>query len=104
MLLDIAAGLIENATNNGTELISQLAGDWTLLIWAIVLIAGTFILLWVFKQILANTIAGIIAFLIFKFLLGIPLPITGLTILVTVLGGLGGVAALLIAVFFGWLV
>ena len=102
MFLDIAAGVM-NDTITAIDFGSYLAGDWSLLIWAIVLIAATFIFLWVFKQIIANTVAGIIAFLIFKFLLGISLPINGLTILVTVLGGLGGVAALLIAVFFGWL-
>jgi len=103
MFLDIAAGLVENASLGGTGLLESLAGDWTLMIWAVALIVGAFIFLWVFKQVIANTIAGIIAFIIFTFILGIPIPLTPLTVLVTVLGGLGGVAALLISVFFGWL-
>jgi len=109
MFLDIAAGLIENGTNilengiEGVDFLSFLPGDWSLIIWAIVLIAAAFIFVWVFKQVIANTIAGIIAFIIFTFVFGIPIPLNPLTILVTVLGGLGGVAALLIAVFFGWL-
>ena len=107
MILDIAAGLVENATIgnvvNGVDFLSFLPGDWSLIIWAIVLIAAAFIFVWVFKQVIANTIAGIIAYVIFVFLLGINIPLNPLTVLVTVLGGLGGVAALLIAVFFNWL-
>ncbi len=76
---------------------------WELLIGAAILLIAAFIVLYVLKNVIANAIVGIIAFLIIKYLFGVPIPITGLTILVTVLGGLGGVAALLIAVFLGWL-
>lgn len=105
MFLDIAAGVVNNSVFNETSetVAKTFSGDWSLLIWAIILIAATFVFVWVFKQLIANIIAGIVAFLIFTFVLNIPIPINGLTILVTVLGGLGGVAALLIAVFFGWL-
>jgi len=55
------------------------------------------------KNIIANAIGGIIALLLAKFVFGIAIPLNVLTILVTILGGLGGVAALLIAAYFGWL-
>ena len=85
------------------ETVSSMAGDWTLLIGAAVLLIATFIVIYLAKNIIANAIGGIIALLIAKFVLGIAIPLNVLTILVTVLGGLGGVAALLIAAYFGWL-
>lgn len=100
------AYLAENATGiaeTAGEGVQALAGNWTLLVGAIVLIIAAFFVLYVLKQLVANAIAGIIALLIMKYLLGIPLPLTPLVILISILGGLGGVGAVLIASFLGWL-
>ncbi len=92
---------IGNQTITGT--ISALAGRWELIVYAAILIIAAFVVIYVLRNIIANAIIGIIALLAIKFLLGVNIPINGLTILVTVLGGLGGVAALLAAAFLGWL-
>ena len=100
------AYLAENATGVAEvagEGVQALAGNWALLVGAIVLIVGAFFVLYVLKQLVANAIAGIIALLIMKYLLGIPLPMTPLVILISILGGLAGVGAVLIASFLGWL-
>ena len=93
---------LANATSIG-ETVGSMAGNWTLLIGAAVLIIATFIIIYLVKNLVANAIGGIIALLIAKYILGVAIPLNGLTILVTIFGGLGGVAALLIAMFFGWL-
>ena len=93
---------LANASAVG-ETVTKMAGNWSLVIGAVILLVGFFIVLYVLKNIIANAVTGIIVFLIVKYLLGVAIPINGLTILVTIFGGLGGVAALLIAAFFGWL-
>ena len=83
--------------------ISSLMGHWELLAGAIILVILAFVVIFVLKNFAANAIMGIIAFAIAKLILGVALPVNALTVLVTLLGGLGGVAALLIASFLGWL-
>ena len=102
----LALGLLGNFTNCTTWMsdpVKCVQGNWLLIIGAIILIVGAFIILYLFKQIIANAIVGIIALLIIVYLIGVPIPLTPLVILVSILGGLGGVAAILIATFFGWL-
>lgn len=102
----IAALLNDTLNNTGgiiNEGIKAFQGNWGLLAGAIVLIAATFFVLIVLKNFIANMIVGIIALLFFTFVLGVPIPLTPMVILVSVLGGLGGVAAILVSVFFGWL-
>lgn len=97
-------GNFSNATAGCiTNPIKCFQGNWLLLIGAVVLIIAAFLIFYLFKQIIANAIAGIIALLVIVFLLGLPIPLSPLVILVCILGGLGGVGAVLIATFFGWL-
>lgn len=93
---------IGNATNVGAT-VGSLAGKWELLVGAVILVIGAFIVLFLLKNIVANAVVGFIALLAAKFIFGIAIPLNGLTILITLLGGLGGVAALFIAFFLGWL-
>jgi NAD/NADP transhydrogenase beta subunit len=99
--LNLAENL-ENATGVGQG-VQALAGNWSLLIGAAVMIVGAFLLLYLLKQLVANAIAGIIALIVIVYILGIPIPMTPLVILVSILGGLGGVGAVLLASFLGWL-
>jgi hypothetical protein len=78
-------------------------GNWGLLIGAAVLIVAAFIIFVVLKQVVLNAIFGIIALLVIVYVFGVPIPLSPLVMLVSVLGGVGGVAAVLIATFFGWL-
>lgn len=92
-----------NATEEVEAGIEAFAGHWQLLIGALVLIIATVLVVYLLKQIVANAVIGVIALLFVRFVLGIPIPLTPLVILVSVLGGGGGVGALLIATYFGWL-
>jgi hypothetical protein len=93
----------ENVTGTIGQGIQTLAGNWTLLVGALVLIVASFVIIYMLKELVANAIAGIIALIIIVYILGIPIPLTPLVMLVSVLGGLGGVGAVLIASFMGWL-
>jgi len=92
-----------NATEEVGVGLEAFVGNWQLLIGALLLIIVAFLAIYLLKQVIANAIIGIIALLIIRFVLGIPIPLTPLVVLVTVLGGAGGVGALLIATYFGWM-
>jgi len=105
-MINLALNLAENLENvTGTvgQGVQTLAGNWSLLIGAVVLIVGAFLLLYLLKQLIANAIAGIVALIVIVYILGIPISMTPLVILVSILGGLGGVGAVLLASFLGWL-
>lgn len=102
LLIGNASNVTERAEAVG-EGLEALAGNWQLLVGAVILIVAAIILIAVLKQVIANAIIGIIALLLLKYLIGIPIPLTPLVILVSVLGGPGGVGAILISVYFGWL-
>lgn len=97
----VLADLVNNTVVD--QGIKAFQGNWGAIIGAIVLIAATFFVLFILKNFIANAIVGIIALLFFEYVVGIPIPLSPLVILVSVLGGLGGVAAILLATFFGWI-
>ncbi len=106
--LDIAENASRlNESLNVTEKVEPgleaFTGNWQLILGALLLIIVSFVIIYLLKNIVVNAIIGIITLLFVRFVLGIPIPLTPLVVLVSVLGGAGGVAALLIAVFFGWL-
>ncbi len=90
-------------TTGVTNLVSTLQGNYQLLIGGAILIIATFVIIHVLKNIIANAVAGLIALAVVKLFLIPSFPITPLTIVVSAFGGLGGVGALMIALFFGWL-
>ncbi len=113
-LLNILGGIVlQNASDIGgvlgkipscaTDPIKCFQGNWGLLIGAAVLVVAAFVVFYILKQIVVNAILGIVALLVIVYLLGVPIPLNPLVILISVLGGLGGVAAVLIATYFGWL-
>lgn len=105
-LMFVLLNLTENATGIAQtigERLQAFAGDWTILLGAVVLVVAAFFVLVVMKQVIANAICGIVALLVLIYIFNIPIPLTTLTILVTVLGGLGGVGALLLTMFLGGL-
>jgi len=92
-----------NVTGAVGQGIQSFAGNWSMLVGAAVLIIAAVIVIYVLKNLIANAIAGIVALLVIVYIFGVNIPLNALTILVSVLGGLGGVGALLIATFFGWI-
>lgn len=78
------------------------AGKWELLVGAAILVILAYVLIRLVRNMLANSITGIVIFLILKYVFGIAIPTTLFTIIVIVLGGVGGLAAILIGMFFGW--
>lgn len=100
----ILLGLLPNVTNvTQYAPIKAFAGNWFLLIGGALLLILAFVVFYLLKQLVANAIAGIIALLVLVYIFGIPIPLTPFIILVCVLGGLGGVGAVLIATFLGWI-
>ena len=98
-----AFGDIASCATAGTDAIKCFTGNWGVIATGIILVIAAFFVLYVLRQFLANAILGIIALLVIVYLLGLPIPLSPLVVIVSVLGGLGGVAALVIASFFGWL-
>ena len=92
-----------NVTDVVTDPLKALSGNWALIAGAVLLILVFLLIMIVMKNVIANAIAGIIALLIIKYVFGVAIPLSPLVLVVSILGGVGGVAALLIATFFGWL-
>jgi len=100
-MADLAS--IGNVTSTVGQKVTSLTGHWNLLIGAVLLLVLGFIIIYLLKNLVAHAVVGIIGLLIVKYALGIPIPLNGLTVLVSIFGGLWGVAGLLIAAFLGWL-
>ena len=105
---DVATGFVSSTVSRlaGCDLsepIKCFQGDFTLIVAAVILFVLAFMIFNMLKNLVVNSIAGVAALLIIVYLFNVPIPMNGLVILVTVLGGVGGVGALLIATFFGWL-
>lgn len=83
--------------------VTNLTGHWSLILGAILLLVIGFLVIYFLKNLIAHAVVGVIGLLIVKYALGMAIPINGLTLLVSIFGGLWGVAALLIAAFLGWL-
>ena len=90
-------------TTGVTSFVSTLQGNYQLLIGGAILIIATFVIVHSLKNLIANAVAGLIGLAVVKLFLIPSFPITPLTIIVSAFGGLGGVGALMIALFFGWL-
>lgn len=102
-MFDILLALLNNTGNVVNEGIKAFQGNLGLMGGAAVLIVAAFFILYVLKNFVANAVVGVIALLLLTFVFGVPIPLSPFVILISVLGGVGGVAAVLIGVFFGWL-
>ena len=103
---NVTAGL-GNFTGNFSHVattIKDFAGNWAIVIGAIVLIVGFFLFLKFLKNIIANAVIGVIGLLILKYVLGVPVPLTNpLVLLIVVIAGIPGLAVVLLAIFFNLL-
>ena len=86
-----------------TAPLTSFAGNFGILLGAIILIVAFFLFMKFVKNIIANTIIGIVGLIILKFILGVSIPLNALTVLIVVVTGIPGLAVLLIAVFLGLL-
>ncbi len=99
----VNASEISNISGTVGSKVISLIGHWNLVLGALILLVIGFIIIYLLKNLIAHAVVGIIGLLVIKYALGIPIPLNGLTILVSIFGGLWGVAGLLIAAFLGWL-
>ncbi len=76
--------------------------DWSLVIGGIVLIVAALFLIFILKRIVVNSILGIVAFVVIRFLLGIDLPFLP-TLIVSLVFGLAGIGTMLLLYFLGLL-
>ena len=96
-------GRIDLSTCQLADPVKCFQGDPTIAVAAIVLIILAFMIFKLLKNLVINSIAGIAVLLLLVYFFNVPIPLNGLVILVSVFGGVGGVGALLIAMFMGWL-
>ncbi|GEM_PF-3201424 len=98
---------VVNVTGNVTQVTEPLkafAGNFGLLLGAVILLVGFFLFMKYLKNLVANVIIGIVGLLILRFIFGVPVPLTNpLVLLIVVIAGIPGLAVVLIAVFLGLL-
>jgi len=94
---------VSNISSSIGSSVTSLTGHWNLVLGAIILLVLGFIIIYLLKNLIAHAVVGIIGLLIVKYVLNVAIPINGLTVLVSIFGGLWGVAGLLMAAFLGWL-
>ena len=105
MLLELPAGALdtlgESTAGLGGEAVKSIASNPGILVIGIVLIAAAFVIFFLLKKLIVNSILGFIGWILLMvfFPLGEGLAIPGLV--VSVIFGLAGVGALLVLKFFG---
>lgn len=74
--------------------------DWGLVVGGLALIALALFLVFVLKRIIVNSVLGVVALIVAKFLLGVDLPLVP-TLIVSIVFGLAGVGTMLLLYFLG---
>lgn len=74
--------------------------DWGLVVGGLALIALAIFLVFVLKRIIVNSVLGVVALIVAKFLLGVDLPLVP-TLIVSIVFGLAGVGTMLLLYFLG---
>jgi hypothetical protein len=96
LLLEASNGLAQNAGN----ILQNLASNWLLVLGAIVFIIIAIIVLFFLKQILINTILGLIAWGLLQFVFQVKLDFW-ISLIVSIIFGIGGLGVLLLLKLFG---
>ena len=84
----------------GGQAFATLAGNWWVLLLGIALIAATVVLVGYLKNILANSIIGLVAWSVLQFLFGVKLPLMA-SLVVSAIFGLAGIGVMLVLKFLG---
>src|SRR3989338_690287 len=107
MALTLLAGELGELTQTAgqqaaqaTSLFSNLTGNWWVLVAGIALIAGTVLLVGYLKNLLANSVIGLVAWAVLNYLLGVQLPFWP-SLVVSAIFGLAGIGVLLVLRFLG---
>ena len=101
ILLEVLNTLGTNTLNNASQgAVNSLASNPTALVSGIVLIIAAILIFWFLKNIVIHAIVGIIAWAIATFVFHIELPFV-LSLIVSVIFGLGGLGVLLLLKFLG---
>jgi hypothetical protein len=98
-------GALGEATNMATAAASLVQGNWAFLVVGILLIVATIAILYFLKQIIVNSIVGVVAWVVLTYIL----PMAGLnlqlpflpSLIVSALFGLAGIGALIVIAFMG---
>ena len=102
MLLAAHPYMDVNALASALGSVEAPAVDWGVLLGGLALIALALVVIFVLKRIVVNSILGIVALIVVKFLLGVDLPLIP-TLIVSVLFGLAGIGTMLVLHFLGLL-
>jgi hypothetical protein len=99
-------GLLGEATGSAaTAAASLIQGNWAFLVIGLLLIAATIAILYFLKQIIVNSIVGVVAWVVITYLFplaGFNLQLPFLpSLIVSALFGLAGIGALIVIAFMG---
>ncbi len=97
---DFTSQAATQAASAGQALTTTLAGNWTTLLLGLGLIAATVILVGYLKNLLANSVIGLVVWAVLHFLLHVQLPLVP-SLVVSALFGLAGIGAMLVLRFLG---
>ena len=100
ILLQSQLGDITGTVTGATQTIQDFTGDYSILFIGLILIIATIIIIHILKNIIANSIIGIVAWAIIVFLIGIDLPLIP-SLIVSAIFGLAGIGVILVLKFLG---
>ncbi len=107
MVLSLLAGELGDLTSAAPQAIASagaalqtLTGNWWALVLGVILIAATVLIVGYLKNLLANSLIGLVAWAVLHFLLHIQLPLVP-SLVVSAIFGLAGIGALLVLRFLG---
>lgn len=92
--------LLLQATNTSQTIANSVSGDWSWLIIGIVLVVGAFLVFMMLKNIVVNTILGLIGWGIAVYVFNIQLPFWA-SLVVSAIFGLAGLGAMIVLAFLG---
>jgi hypothetical protein len=101
MAVDLNLSSIVNASSIGVDVSKSIAGNYWFVLAGIALLVLAFILFSMLKQIIVNSVVGLIALAALKYVLGIDIPLNIAVVASVALFGLAGLGMLLILMFFG---
>lgn len=92
--------LLLQAAEATQTIANSVSGDWSWLIVGIVLVVGAFLVFMMLKNIVVNTILGLIGWGIATYVLNIQLPFWA-SLVVSAIFGLAGLGAMIVLAFLG---
>lgn len=101
MAVDLNLSSIVNASSIGVDVGKSIAGNYWLVLAGVALLVLAFILFSMLKQIVVNSVVGLIALAALKYAFGVDIPLSVAVVASVALFGLAGLGVMLILMFFG---